>query len=693
MRNLIFSLLALCLLTPNLFSQNERTVLVEHFTQASCPPCASYNPGFQATLDANASFIAPIRDQTQFPGFDPMYFENTSDVNIRNNFYTPNGVPTPVLQGVPDAPISNTSLNNAYNNPSPFIINVSAVLSNVLGSTPADFPQLNDDTTIDIEMEIIASSAVSGNLRAFIVVIEEEINYASPPGSNGETDFFNVMRKMLPTGNGTALSNFSSGSTTTINQSWNVESYIKDVSQLAVVAFIQDVNTREVYQAALEKPIASESPFTTNVNLVSIESVPLSCETVFTPQIVIQNLGNQTLNALDIEYSINGITQNYTWTGNLLTWAEELVTLPEANTTTGNNFLDVSLNINNDEDTSNNSANLNFETAKISNVPDITLNLTLDNYGSETTWTIRDENGFDIATGGPYSENTNGTQITINESLENGCYSFIINDAFGDGICCSYGNGSYNIINSEGETLVSGGQFGSSETVPFIIDVCQVEVRTRVFLEGTYNSQTGLMTTDLANVNLIPANQTYSRPPYNYFGNESVTTNIPNIVDWVLLEARTSISATTVVEQQAGLLRNDGLVVNTDGNIGICFSNLNPDEAYYLVVRHRNHLDIMSREPIAFANIQGYDFTNAVSQVYGQNQTKTFDDGKIGLLAGDFTGDAIFNFADFNTYSPLLNTTNQYSEVDANLDGAITIDDFNLYRSNLNIIGINEVRY
>ena len=223
--------------------------------------------------------------------------------------------------------------------------------------------------------------------------------------------------------------------------------------------------------------------------------------------------------------------------------------------------------------------------------------------------------------------------------------------------------------------------------------MCQVEVRTRVFLEGTYNSQTGLMTTDLANVNLIPANQTYSRPPYNYFGNESVTTNIPNIVDWVLLEARTSISATTVVEQQAGLLRNDGLVVNTDGNIGICFSNLNPDEAYYLVVRHRNHLDIMSSEPITFANIQGYDFTNAVSQVYGQNQTKTFDDGKIGLLAGDFTGDAIFNFADFNTYSPLLNTTNQYSEADANLDGAITIDDFNLYRSNLNIIGINEVRY
>ena len=693
MRKVFFLLLATFIAIPSLSAQNERTVLVEHFTQASCPPCASYNPGFQATLDANASFIAPIRYQTSFPGFDPMYFENTTDVNTRQNFYNINGVPNPVLQGDPNAGISNNSLNTAHNSSSPFIINLSAELSNILGNTTADFPQLNANTEIDIEMEIIASTAVSGNLRAFIVVTEEVIEYASPPGSNGETVFYNVMRKMLPTANGSVLSNFSSGSSTTINQSWNVGSYIKDISQLAVVAFVQDITTKEIYQAAFEKPTASESPFNTNVSLVSIEPIPQSCETVFAPQIVIQNLGNQNLNVLEIEYNINGITQNYTWTGNLSTWAEELVTLPETNTTAGSNALEVSLNIWGDEDTSDNAANLDFETATISNVSDVTLNLTLDNYGSETTWDITDENGFEIATGGPYNNSTNGMQINISADLTNGCYVFTINDSYGDGICCSYGNGSYSIVDAAGMTLASGGQFGSSESVPFIIDVCQVEVNARVFLEGAYNSETGLMRTDLFNNNLIPTDQAYFRPPYNYSGTEKASANVSNIVDWVLLEARTGTDAATMVEQRAALLRNDGLIVDTQGNVGVCFSNLNPNQAYHLVVRHRNHLDVMSSVPINFANVQGYDFTTAASQVYGQNQTKAFDDGVVAMFAGDFTGNAIFNVDDFNVYSIFLGAINEYYDGDANLDGAITIQDFNFYRPNLTIIGINEVRY
>jgi hypothetical protein len=229
--------------------------------------------------------------------------------------------------------------------------------------------------------------------------------------------------------------------------------------------------------------------------------------------------------------------------------------------------------------------------------------------------------------------------------------------------------------------------------VPFIIDVCQVEIRTRILLEGAYNAENGLMKTDLLTANLIPAAQPYFRSPYNYFGTENVSSNLTNIVDWVLLEARTSTDASTIVERKAGLLRNDGVIVDTEGSIGICFSNLNPNEAYYLVVRHRNHLDVMSSEAIVFANVQGYDFSTAATQAYGQNQTKTFADGNVALLAGDFTGNAIFNVDDFNNYSQYLGAINEYYECDANLDGVISIQDFNLYRPNLTVIGINEVRY
>jgi len=114
---------------PNLFAQNEKTVLVEHFTQASCPPCAAYNLGFQTTLDANANSITSICYQISFPSFDPMYFDNTTDANARTNFYNIGGVPIPVLQGTPNASISNGSFNNAHNNSSPFVINLSADFS------------------------------------------------------------------------------------------------------------------------------------------------------------------------------------------------------------------------------------------------------------------------------------------------------------------------------------------------------------------------------------------------------------------------------------------------------------------------------------------------------------------------------------------------------------------------------------
>ncbi|MEL6718346.1 MAG: T9SS type A sorting domain-containing protein, partial [Bacteroidota bacterium] len=45
------------------------------------------------------------------------------------------------------------------------------------------------------------------------------------------------------------------------------------------------------------------------------------------------------------------------------------------------------------------------------------------------------------------------------------CYSFIIRDAFGDGICCGdYGDGSYEVVNEEGIVMIeSDGRFGASE--------------------------------------------------------------------------------------------------------------------------------------------------------------------------------------------------------------------------------------
>ncbi len=100
---------------------------------------------------------------------------------------------------------------------------------------------------------------------------------------------------------------------------------------------------------------------------------------------------------------------------------------------------------------------------------EVNLKIVLDNYGSETTWTIKNSNGATVASGGPYGNGQNGTSIEKSYCLPNGCYDFKILDEYGDGICCSYGSGSYALTDENGGELASGGEFGSSETKNFCI--------------------------------------------------------------------------------------------------------------------------------------------------------------------------------------------------------------------------------
>ena len=64
-----------------LFGQTERTILLEEFTNASCPPCASQNPEYNALIEANRDQIVSIKYQTEFPGYDPHYEEVPTSVS------------------------------------------------------------------------------------------------------------------------------------------------------------------------------------------------------------------------------------------------------------------------------------------------------------------------------------------------------------------------------------------------------------------------------------------------------------------------------------------------------------------------------------------------------------------------------------------------------------------------------------
>ena len=97
---------------------------------------------------------------------------------------------------------------------------------------------------------------------------------------------------------------------------------------------------------------------------------------------------------------------------------------------------------------------------------ELVLTLVLDNYPGETTWEIKDAGGNTLASGGPYS--IAGATETETFCLPDGDYTFTIHDAYGDGICCTYGNGSYEL--AEGSTIYASGEsFASSESTSFTL--------------------------------------------------------------------------------------------------------------------------------------------------------------------------------------------------------------------------------
>ncbi|WP_062056792.1 CAP domain-containing protein [Aquimarina longa] len=112
------------------------------------------------------------------------------------------------------------------------------------------------------------------------------------------------------------------------------------------------------------------------------------------------------------------------------------------------------------------STKANFTTNMAPDCTEIVVAITFDNYASETSWEIKNKNEQVVLSGSGYQDNT--SDISKTTCLEEGVYTFTINDSYGDGICCTYGEGSYKVT-LNGIALVSGATFTSSESKEFTI--------------------------------------------------------------------------------------------------------------------------------------------------------------------------------------------------------------------------------
>ena len=209
----------------------------------------------------------------------------------------------------------------------------------------------------------------------------------------------------------------------------------------------------------------------------------------------------------------------------------------------------------------------------------------------------------------------------------------------------------------------------------------------KVMLDGAYSVVTGGMTNALASNGLIPLLEPYTAIGYEHIGGgggEQTVASVLSatgplgIVDWVVLELRDLSDPTYIWATRSALLRSDGQIVDVDGTSPVRFEvNAN---LYYLAVRHRNHLGIMTAMPVDLSNgVVLVDLT-AAGAAFGQQPTRAIG-GIQTLWCGDVQGNGRVSYTGtLNDRDPILlavgsTTPNAviggYLEQDVNLDGLV----------------------
>lgn len=202
------------------------------------------------------------------------------------------------------------------------------------------------------------------------------------------------------------------------------------------------------------------------------------------PSFVLTNLGSSPLTSASILLKWNGaIVETIEWQGDLPTYGEAPIQFDSYPVNTEGVLNTIITSINNnagDEDFTNNYKNNNYISAQHFENSRILLKVRTDNYGKETYWEFRDEAGNVLDRGGNQLVGPNGggafplgvsagpgaysSNTLIKDTLivpTAGCYSIHFVDAFGDGMCCNYGNGYYKLYNIDNPAtpLIVGGQY------------------------------------------------------------------------------------------------------------------------------------------------------------------------------------------------------------------------------------------
>lgn len=229
----------------------------------------------------------------------------------------------------------------------------------------------------------------------------------------------------------------------------------------------EDVQPFEVSGAT---PIANNA----QIALYSGDSGLFCGDLDYAPALFVQNLGAAAITTMTVEVSLNGAATEQTWNGNIPSGQYATVQLENVAIETTTDVVITILTVNGEADVYdfNNSYATTLERYTATEYENVTVSVTTDQYGYETYWQIMDADGDVVASGGNAlvgadgggarvaaagNPNVYGNEQTYNQEVAlptNGCYTLLVVDDYGDGMCCQYGDGSIRVLDAGGNVLV-----------------------------------------------------------------------------------------------------------------------------------------------------------------------------------------------------------------------------------------------
>jgi hypothetical protein len=458
----------------------NKKVILEEFTGVNCVYCPQGHTIANNIKNANPNNVFLINiHQGSFstPGAGQPDFRTTFGNGIAGQTgltgYPAGTVNRSVFAGLGMATGATAMGRGNWTNASNQTLNQSSYVNvGVQGVIDAQSRQL----TVTVEVYYTGNSPVSTN-KLNIALLQN--NTLGPQTGGNMGNNYNHMHRLVHmiTGQwGTDITTTTNGSFYTQTFNYTIPAAYNnipaEIGEMELVAFVTETQ-QKIISGNGGKPTFTGLA-NNDAKVKSIETIGTQCTNSIGPKVTIENNGQTPLTSLSIDYAINsGAPQNYVWTGNLASLTSAIVQLPAVSYTLLPTNT-VTVTIPNDDDVSNNNGSINFNKAVETQFTNITVKISTDQYGSETTWNIKNSAGTTVAQGGPYTD-AGGAGVfpkpDVNLTLANDCYTFSIIDSYGDGMCCAYGNGSYQVL-ANGVLIpgMTGGNFGSGESKKYAVN-------------------------------------------------------------------------------------------------------------------------------------------------------------------------------------------------------------------------------